>query len=53
MKKIRKRVKRCTICLKPLLEDRTCGNVDGCPLARKQKEIKDLEKELKKELEKR
>ncbi len=46
MNKTRKRTKRCTVCLKPLKKDGTCGNIDGCPLARKQQELKELEKEL-------
>ncbi len=38
----KKKTRRCTICLKPLKTDGTCGNVKGCVLARKQKELKKL-----------
>lgn len=40
----KRRVKRCKVCLKKLKDNKTCTNLEGCPLARKQKQIAELEK---------
>ncbi len=44
MIKKRERKKRCKVCLRPLKDNKICINVDGCPLARVQKEMENLEK---------